>query len=33
MSEQVRAVASGPVLWIMALVNVGVVIAQAYLFR
>lgn len=33
MSEQVRAVASGPVLWIMAIVIVGVVIAQAYLFR
>ncbi len=33
MSEQVRAVANGPVLWIMAIVTVGTVVLQALLFR
>lgn len=33
MSAEVRAVATGPLMWILAVVTVSVVIAQAYLFR
>lgn len=33
MSEQVKAVATSPILWILAVLTVSIVIAQAYLFR
>lgn len=33
MSEAVKAVATGPIMWVFALVIVSVVVAQAYLFR